>query len=87
MRHETRVWLRSCAVALSLICASGAFAKSKQTTSSDLSFSDENNANLGVWDRNAPSDAPQDLFGDSGPRLMSTDGVSNDPNWPNNINE
>jgi hypothetical protein len=81
MTSATKNGLRLGALIGTLLIASGALAKTKTSSADDA---DNNNAPLfNGWKRSEINQMPQDMFGDTGPVITQSDGISNDPDWIN----
>ena len=77
----TKNGLRLGALIAMLLIASGALAKTKTSSADDADNSDAPLFN--GWKRSEINQMPQDMFGDTGPVITQTDGISNDPDWIN----
>ncbi len=81
MKHEMKHGLRPAVALVGLLLVSSAFAKTPQPVASNT---DDGDAQLfNGWKRSEINHMPQDMFGDTGPVITQTDGISNDPNWMN----
>ena len=81
MTSGTKNGLRLGALIAALLIASGALAKTKTSSADDA---DNNDAPLfNGWKRSEINQMPQDMFGDTGPVITQTDGISNNPDWIN----